>query len=188
MGEEVMSDIRSQPAKDWILTYTGKHFNFLDPEPENIDIHDIAHALAFSARWGGHIRKWYDIAQHSVHVMKLVPPEHQLAALLHDAGEAYLVDIPRPIRKNIQGFDEIEENLVQAIFDRFKVPYPIHPSVWEADNIMLATEWRDLMNNPDKHQLGICAEPLAGTLKPIWFMAKCRAERAFLRHFKRLIA
>jgi uncharacterized protein len=84
---------------DWIQTYTGKQFWPLSPLPEDIVIEDIAHALSMQCRFGGHVRTFYSVAQHSVHVSLLVEPQYALWGLLHDAAEAYLVDLPRPIKK-----------------------------------------------------------------------------------------
>ena len=80
----------------WILTWSGKRFDLFEPTPEMIDPRDIAQALGTIARFNGHTKEHYTVAQHSVIVANLVPPEHQLAALLHDATEAYIGDMVRP--------------------------------------------------------------------------------------------
>ena len=82
----------------FIGTFSGLRFWPLDPNPEKILIADIAHALAHQCRFGGHASKFYSVAEHSVHVSKLCLPEHALWGLLHDASEAYLVDLPRPLK------------------------------------------------------------------------------------------
>jgi len=81
----------------WITTYTGKRFHYLDPQPEEIDIVDIAHALSLTCRFGGHCKEFYSVAEHSIRVAEIVPKEFQLLALLHDAGEAYTGDVQSPI-------------------------------------------------------------------------------------------
>jgi hypothetical protein len=89
---------------DWILTYTGKRFSLADPHPEQVDINDIAHALSLVNRWGGHTRMPYSVAAHSVMVADLVAkiaPDLALAALLHDAPEAYLGDVCRPLKRRL---------------------------------------------------------------------------------------
>ena len=84
---------------DWIQTFTGRAFYVLDPRPEDVDIEDIAHALSMQCRFAGHCREFYSVAQHSVTASWLVPPEDALWGLLHDAAEAYVVDLPRPIKR-----------------------------------------------------------------------------------------
>ena len=81
-----------------MVTYTGKEFYPLDPNPADIDIKDIAHALSNCCRFAGHIKSFYSVAQHSVIVSELCEPENALAGLLHDASEAYLSDIARPVK------------------------------------------------------------------------------------------
>jgi 5'-deoxynucleotidase YfbR-like HD superfamily hydrolase len=134
----------------WIATYTGRKITPLDPNPDDIDIEDIAHALANQCRFTGHVRKFYSVAQHSVMASYLVPEGHELDALLHDASEAYLSDIARPI-KNMPGFGQVyhaaEDLLEQAVAERFGTTYPMSDEVKRADNLMLWAEMRDLMPN-----------------------------------------
>jgi uncharacterized protein len=86
---------------DWILTYTGRRFSPLAPRPEDVCIEDIAHALANKCRFTGHTQRFYSVAEHSVLVQSLVSPPYGLAALLHDAAEAYLPDIASPIKRSV---------------------------------------------------------------------------------------
>ena len=82
----------------WIITYSGKKFYHLAPSAEMVDIVDIAHALSLTCRWTGHTRYHYSVAQHSWYFSYLVPKEFALSALLHDASEAYLGDMNRPLK------------------------------------------------------------------------------------------
>lgn len=82
----------------WILTYTGRAFDLAAPRADLISTVDIAHSLSMICRFGGHPRRHYSVAQHSLLVAGIVPPEHQLIALLHDATEAYVGDMVRPIK------------------------------------------------------------------------------------------
>lgn len=130
----------------WIQTFTGKHFFPLDPRAGDVDIQDIAHALGQLCRFNGHCRCFYSVGQHSILVSSLVAPEHRLAALLHDAAEAYLSDISRPIKHQLR-VKAIEYKILAVILSRFGVlDYP-HTEIKRADNVMLATEARDLMGN-----------------------------------------
>ena len=82
----------------FIGTFSGLRFWPLAPNLEKILVEDIAHALAHQCRFGGHASRFYSVAEHSVHVSQLCLPEHALWGLLHDASEAYLVDLPRPLK------------------------------------------------------------------------------------------
>lgn len=129
----------------WIQTFTGRQFWPLNPRPEDVDLLDIAHALAMKCRYSGHTKRFYSVAEHSVHVSRHVPAEHALAALLHDAGEAYLPDVPRPIKPQMPGFKQIEERIDRAIATRFGCAFPWPESVHRADIAILADEKAALM-------------------------------------------
>lgn len=129
----------------WILTQSGRHFDFADPQPDQIDIRDIAHALANEARFNGHTRRFYSVAQHSAGVSQIVPPEHALEGLLHDASEAYCKDIPLPLKLMLPDYKAIERRVDAAIRARFGLPAQCSAAVKLADVTLLATERRDLM-------------------------------------------
>lgn len=129
----------------WIETYTGRAFDLLDPRHEQIDITDIAHALANIARFTGHTREFYSVAQHSVHVAELVPEPMRLGALLHDATEAYANDVASPLKRLLPEYQLIEKRIGSAIARRFGIQEPLGPEVKHADLVMLVTERRDLM-------------------------------------------
>ena len=128
----------------WIQTYSGVKFFPLDPRPEEVNIVDIAHALANVCRFAGHVSEHYSVAQHSRFVSRLVPPEDAKWGLLHDAAEAYTGDMPRPIRRNIPQWRGIEDKILEAIAARFDLELPVPTSVWYFDNVILAMEARDL--------------------------------------------
>lgn len=128
----------------WMVTYTGREVHPLNLRPEDVDINDIAHALSNTCRFGGHSREFYSVAQHSVLVSALVPPEDALAGLLHDAAEAYMADLITPIKAAIPGYAELEGKILAVVCARFGVLH-IPPSVKKADLTALATEKRDLM-------------------------------------------
>lgn len=104
---------------DWIQTYTGRQFYPLTAMPDEVDKLDIAHALALANRFGGHTRVPYSVAQHCILMSQAVSPENALWALLHDAQEAYLVDVPRPIKPYLGEYREIEARVQGAIFIHF---------------------------------------------------------------------
>lgn len=135
--------------KHEILTYTGRWINPFDPDPVVISIEDIGHALSNQCRFTGHVRKFYSVAEHSCRVAGLLTSaENRLYGLLHDASEAYLSDIARPVKQGLglgEAYREVEDNLNRTIAGRFGLEYPWPDEVHQADNVMLRTEQRDLM-------------------------------------------
>lgn len=134
----------------WIQTYLGKQFWPLDPQHEDIEIVDIAHALSNLCRYGGHSNWFYSVAQHCVLVSETVPPEFALYGLLHDASEAYLIDVPRPIKHAVgmETYRRAEARLEEVIYERFGLPRLGMDGLGylkTADNQLLRTEQRDLM-------------------------------------------
>jgi hypothetical protein len=123
----------------WIETASGKHFHFLKPLPEDIDIDDIAHALANTCRYTGHCRKFYSVAEHSVAVSEL-SPDAALAGLLHDASEAYITDIASPVKPFLKNYKQLENTVMEAIAAKFGFSMPLHPQIKEADVIQLSVE------------------------------------------------
>lgn len=138
----------TQPERKggWIATYTGKRFYPLDPRPEDIDINDIIHALSQLSRFGGHCTSFYSVAQHSVLVSLMCPEEDALWGLLHDASEAYLIDVPSPLKRcpEFAFYREAEAKLMGIICDVFKLGKEEPASVKVADKRILASEARDL--------------------------------------------
>lgn len=132
--------------RDYIETHSGIKVYLPECDKESIDIGDIAHALSFLPRFAGHISEHYSVAEHSMHVATLVPDEHKLQALLHDATEAYICDIPTPFKRLMPQYKALEDDLWDAISLRFRVPFDLHPSVKAADTCMLMTE-RDYLKN-----------------------------------------
>lgn len=124
-----------------IRTYTGRFVDPFDMKPDDIDIMDIAHSLAHQCRFGGHTKRFHSIARHSINVTMEVDAPHKLAALLHDASEAYLLDIPTPIKKQLPGYSEAEDRLMHAVAAKFGFAWPMPEAVKSADRLMLEIEW-----------------------------------------------
>lgn len=132
-----------------IQTAAGEYFPLLAPRAEDINIGDIAHALSNLCRFTGHTREFYSVAQHSVLVSYAVPAEDALAALLHDASEAYLGDVSSPLKRLLPNYQEIETRVMEAVLTAFRLPTFIPDTVKVADRVLLATEKRDLMPPSD---------------------------------------
>ena len=150
VGHHFMSPISPDPYRPdepWIQTYSGRRFNPTNPNPEGIVIQDIAHSLSMQCRFSGHSKKFYSVGQHSVLVSHICNQEDALWGLMHDASEAYLVDIPRPLKRSgkFEAYRDMENVMMKAICKRFGLPEKEPPSVKIADTILLATEARDLM-------------------------------------------
>lgn len=122
------------PAKHHITTFTGRAFNLCDPTPDMVCIEDIAHHLAMVCRWAGATTDFFSVAQHSVLVSKIVPPVLQRWALLHDAAEAYVGDVTRPLKvlmRQIESsvvdrcaFDQIESRIMKCVAQKFDLGWP----------------------------------------------------------------
>lgn len=148
-----MSDrkVCSERIGDWIQTFSGRQFWPLDPRPEEIFIEDIAHALSNICRFGGHCKKFYSVAEHSYLVSTIVPEEDALSALLHDAPEAYILDIPTPFKKYLVGYQEIETRIWLAVSKAFKLPTILSAAIKNADRSVLFTEKIQIMEKqPDE--------------------------------------
>jgi hypothetical protein len=142
----------SERIGDYIQTFTGKRFWPLDPRVEEIDIHDIAHALSNQCRYTGHSVEFYSIAEHSVYVGAYCPNEYHMWGLLHDASEAYICDVARPLkhREEFSFYREIEANIMRVIAEKFNLPFPEPPIVKEIDTQCLTAEAPQLMLHTDE--------------------------------------
>jgi len=166
----------------YIVTYPGgRRFWPMEPNRDDIDILDIAHALSQICRYNGHVSAPLSVAQHCVIVSEAVPPADAPWALLHDASEAYLCDLVRPVKylRELARYRAAEARLEALIFERFGLHGPCPPSVKRADDVVLKTEQRDLTKNPG----WMGHEVLPGQIVP-WPAAEAR-ER-FLTRFNEL--
>lgn len=133
----------------WMQTYTGGRFYPGDPRPEDVNIIDIAHAISQICRFGGHCKRFYSVAEHSVHCSTIVPPQFAMQALMHDATEAYVVDVPRPLKVQLTNYAEIEAlnwEAIRAALPMCNLPSELDPSVKAADNGMLLAERDQLLD------------------------------------------
>jgi len=131
-----------------IQTYTGKVIDFENSDPDQIDIEDIAQGLSKVCRFSGQCSEFYSVAQHSVYVSQKVKT-NQLQALLHDATEAYMADLPSPIKRLCPNYKKYEARLWIAVCVRFKVPVMMSPALKLADLRMVITEHEVLFKDKD---------------------------------------
>lgn len=158
-----------------MTTYKRMRVHVLDPDPDQICIEDIAHALSNICRFGGHTSNFYSVAQHSVHVANLVPVELALDGLMHDAAEAYLGDVINPLKVLLEDYKKIEEKLLYLIAKKFGFNYPICAEVKKADSYMLIVEYKRFFTN----------SPVASGIDIIPLPPKV-AEELFLKTFKEI--
>ncbi|MFH2008786.1 MAG: phosphohydrolase [bacterium] len=167
----------------WIQTYVGRQFWPLEPRPADVDIRDIAHSLSLQCRFNGHCREFYSVAEHSVRVAEILPAELALWGLLHDAAEAYLGDLTRPLKQQAPWFNEAEDRVLRMIAEHFSLPWPMPDAVRKADDILLVTEARDLMVAPPE-PWGLDAQPLDAPIVP---RPPAEAEALFLQRYEQLL-
>lgn len=142
---------------DYIRTSSGVRFYPLNPDPQGILIEDIAHALSLLCRGNGHVKVFFSVGQHCIHCAKEAEQRGYstrliLACLLHDASEAYLSDITRPVKQHLQDYCRYEEHLLEVIYKKF-LGSPLSQEeqklVKIIDDDMLYYDLRDLLNEKD---------------------------------------
>jgi hypothetical protein len=165
-----------------ILTASGFYFDLAAPESAPVDVVDIAHALAHQCRFTGHVRRFYSVAEHSIHCSYLVPPEDALAALLHDAAEAYIGDVSKPLKSMLPDYQALEKRVESAVFAHFGLPAVLPESVKRADLMMLCMEQWDAMVNIDNWNIPDVGWPNV----TIRFWSPVVAKVKFLRRYMQL--
>ena len=154
--------------KNTMTTFTGRHFDPMQIRTEDICIEDIAHALSLMCRGGGHLKYFYSVAQHSLNCSAEAKARGwfgklQLACLLHDASEAYISDIIRPVKANLTGYLEIESRIMEKILEKFNLSDLTEEErrMWkQIDDEMLYYELKNLMSGEeDLAAPELCALP-----------------------------
>lgn len=138
---------------NWLSTNTGKIIDLINPDPSEITIEDVANNLSKICRFNGQIKQFYSVAQHSMFVAALVPKRLKLQALLHDASEAYICDVPTPFKRMLgTAYTDVEHRIQAAVGTALGCPglHFLHDSVKLADRIMLVTERDFLQASPQE--------------------------------------
>jgi hypothetical protein len=162
-----------------IKTFTGRLFDYTSFSPDDFDIVDIASALSKECRFAGHCHEFYSVAQHSFEMSSMVHPDFSMEALLHDASEAYLKDIPSPLKRMLPDYQELERRIDSVIRIKFNLPPIMSPEIKKADADILKIEMRSLY--PERFHLGHLEH------KPdIKCMSPTEAKSAFLMRYKLL--
>lgn len=174
----------------YFRTHTGRRVYPLSPSASEISIFDVAHSLSQMCRFLGHTTAFYSVAQHSVLVSENVPQEDALWGLLHDASEAYLCDLPAPIKRDpeMNIYRIAEDRLMRAVCERYDLRPEMPRSVKVADKVLLATEFRDVTTMDDRDWIAneCGASPLDGYYIVGW--PPIVAEQRFLDRFEELTA
>lgn len=169
-----------------INTFTGARVDPRSMQPDQVSIADIAHALSLQCRFGGHCSKFYSVAEHCLLVSSLCTPENALWGLLHDAGEAYLLDLPAPLKDAGHPlglyYTIAEASVLETIAEHFALSLPVPDQVRAADRAALSTEWRDLM--PTSPPPAGLPSPISRSICP---MTPAAAEALFLERYAQLV-
>ena len=141
--------------KNTMTTFTGRHFDPMQIKTEDICMEDIAHALSLTCRGGGHLKYFYSVAQHSLNCSAEAKARGwsgklQLACLLHDASEAYISDIIRPVKANLTGYLEIESRIMEKILEKYS--YTAITVTLTGNYLEIYRRFVERNNSPDRHR------------------------------------
>lgn len=171
----------------WIITHTGQHTNPLDLNAADVEIENIAHALSNICRFGGHTPEFYSVAQHSVRVAAMVSEYHPslyLAALLHDAAEAFLGDVVRPIKQtsDMALYHAAEARAMRAIYKAYGIKLSAHERtiIDAADKICMGIEGKQFFGDISEWDIDVTEQDLAKYPSRFECLAPDKAKAAFL--------
>lgn len=158
----------------YITTYTGKHFDPAKPERDKIDIRDIAHALSLICRGNGHVKTFFSVGQHCIHCAleaeaRGYSARLALACLLHDAGECYLSDVPRPIKGTMPQYKAVEKQLLKQIYIKYlgaELTAAEEAQVKQIDNDMLYYDLLYLLNEKTEQEAPVMATEFSYEVLP----------------------
>lgn len=167
-----------------IKLLSGEFYSYTDPKSNKWTIKDVALGLSHICRYAGQVKKLYSVAQHAYYVSYCGPEELALDRLCHDNVEAFMVDVPTPLKQLLPGYKEIERVHEAEMFSRLGLQYPMHPQVHEADIRVFAAEVRDLQPPGTEWACLEGVVPFEWQITP-WSSEKAR--RMFLQRYYELI-
>lgn len=186
---EQVDDPRLPPQPrigSFMQTYSGRAVFPMDLRPEDICIEDIAHSLSMQCRYNGHSLRFYSVAEHCVLIARHLRQKHSdaiaLEGLLHDACEAYLTDVPRPVKPFLGGYRQAEATAFEAVCERYGLETTLHDAVHDADARILHDERQQNMA-PSEKEWGLTGVRL-GVVLQFWPPERAKAE--FLALFSEL--
>ncbi len=155
----------------WMQTVSGRRVSLVAPDPDTLYIPDIAYSLAGICRFTGHCKPRYYVAEHCIRVAEILPPILRLQGLLHDAAEAYFNDLSRPAKGLLPEYKKLEDAFLEVIYTKW-LRFRNDDIVKKADDILVATEGRDLMGNTADWHLS--EAPLGKQIRP-WSSANAES-------------
>lgn len=168
-----------------IMLRSGAWFDFCAPADSEFTVDDIAHGLANICRYSGQCSRFYSVAEHSLLVSDTATG-FEFEALLHDAAEAFLGDITRPLKQMLPEYKRIEAEVERAILERFGVQWPLPPQIKQADLRVLAAEQRQIM--PEGTDGWVRGQKVEPALVVVQHLSPDEAKRRFLQRFDELRA
>lgn len=168
---------------DWMQTHSGRKFYPLDPRIEDIDFEDVAHHLSMICRYGGAARRFYSVAEHCVLMSRVASPEAALWALLHDAAEAYVGDMVRPLKQNLPAYVEVEDRILLLVAEKAGLDAGIPREVKDLDMRILLDERQAVMAPSECPWTVDSMEPLGVNIE---CLPPAYAEIHWLRRFNEL--
>jgi hypothetical protein len=179
---------RAHPFMDrgpWIQTFTGRAFHYLDMRPEEVHIADIAQSLAHQCRFVGQTSRFYSVAEHSVNVSRqFADPELRMIGLLHDATEAYILDLPTPLKDLLPEYRAFEDRLWKVIAEVFDLPPTIPAEIHDIDKRMLITERPQLFPQVIPWTKYANVKPIEGVVVHAYSPGAARMD--FLHEYRRI--
>lgn len=180
-------------SSGWMQTLTGKKLDPFNPTPDTVCIEDVAHALSNLCRFGGHCKRFYSVAEHSVRGTEFIIDEYEdldlaFDFLMHDTSEYAFQDLVRPIKKQLPDYENAEHAMQKFLAGHFGFRYPFVPLVHEIDNRMLVTEAVALLRDgpvENWHQGMLCAPIILEDAELGWSPGRARLE--FITLYNQLV-
>ncbi len=172
-----------------ILTHSGELFDYANPDPQTICIEDIAHGLSNFCRYVGQCDPFYSVAEHSVHVSRIVEPKYALWGLLHDASEAYIGDVAKPLKQLLPDYMAIERRVEHCINTAIGLEGEMPYAVKMADIHMLTQEQVQIMPPFDNVWISDELRARLASMFPlvtVWCLHPAEAKRVFLERYREL--